>query len=51
MYLMENYRLLMEISVNDTTLEAIWVVDSETGERKLLNIKTGEDITPKEVHS
>lgn len=32
----------------DTTLEAIWVVDSETGERHLLVVGTGEDITPRE---
>lgn len=32
----------------DTTLEARWCVDSETGERKLLDLKTGADITPRE---
>jgi len=32
---------------NDSTLEAKWCIDSETGERKLLDLKTGKDITPK----
>lgn len=27
-------------------IEAVWCVDSETGERHLLVLETGEDITP-----
>jgi hypothetical protein len=34
--------------MDDSTLIARWVVDSETGERRLLDLKTGEDITPRE---
>ncbi len=34
---------------DDSTLEAIWTVNSETGERHLLDLKTGEDITPKDT--
>jgi hypothetical protein len=35
-------------SMDDSTLCAIWVVDSETGERKLLDLRTGKDITPRD---
>ena len=31
----------------DETLEAIWCIDSESGERHLLVLETGEDITPR----
>lgn len=34
--------------MSDSTLYAKWVIDSETGERKLLDLRTGNDITPKE---
>jgi hypothetical protein len=32
--------------MSDSTLHAMWVIDSETGERKLLDLRTGKDITP-----
>lgn len=35
--------------MSDSTLEAIWVIESETGERRLIVVKTGEDITPREA--
>jgi hypothetical protein len=30
----------------DETIQAIWCIDSETGNRMLINLKTGQVITP-----
>lgn len=39
-------RLTMLYDPSEETLEAIWAWDSETGQKYLLDLKTGQVITP-----